>query len=59
MRIEDASVETAVKDIASLLAAAYQRLVKVGRLPANSDNDDLDNETGLSPHVVDGRRTRR
>ena len=59
MRTEDRSVEAAVKEIASLLAAAYQRYVNVVRLAAKPPDNELDNETDSSPHVVDARRTRR
>ena len=59
MRTEDRSVEAAVKEIASLLAAAYQRYVKVVRLAAKPVDDDLDKPAESSPHVVDARRTRR
>jgi hypothetical protein len=59
VRIEDASVETVVKEISGLLAAAYQRHVKVVRVAANSSDEELDNAADSSPHVVDGRRTRR
>ena len=59
MRTEDRSVEPAVKEIASLLAAGYQRYVNVVRLAAKPPEDDLDNQAESSPHVVDTRRTRR
>jgi hypothetical protein len=59
MRHDDLSVETAVKEIAGLLATAYQRYIKVVRLAPQQSDDDLDNEPDSSPHVVDARRTRR
>ena len=59
MRTEERSVEAVVKEIASLLAAAYQRYVNVVRLAAKPPDDDLDNRAESSPHVVDARRTRR
>lgn len=59
MRTEDRSVEAVVKEIASLLAAAYQRYVNVVRLAAKPPDDDLDKQADSSPHVVDARRTRR
>ena len=49
MRTEDRSVEAAVMEIASLLAAAYQRHQKVVRLPANSSDEELDNSAESSP----------
>jgi hypothetical protein len=58
MRSEDPSTEAAIKEVAGLLVAAYQRRVKVVRLTI-SDKDGLDNKTPSSPHVVDGRRTER
>jgi hypothetical protein len=59
MRHDDLSVETAVKEIAGLLATAYQRYIKVVRLAPQQSDDDLDNQPDSSPHVVDARRTRR
>ena len=59
MRHDDLSVETAVKEIAGLLATAYQRYIKVARLPPVLADDELDNLPDSSPHVVDARRTRR
>lgn len=59
MRTDDLTVGAAVKEIASLLAAAYQRYVSVVRLGAKPPDDDLDNRAESSPHVVDARRTRR
>ena len=59
MRHDDLSVETAMKEIAGLLATAYQRYLKVLRLAPKPPDDDLDNEPDSSPHVVDARRTRR
>jgi len=59
MRHDDLSVETAVKEIAGLLATAYQRYLKVLRLAPEPPDEELDNLPDSSPHVVDGRRTRR
>jgi len=59
MRHDDLSVETAVKEIAGLLATAYQRYIKVARLAPKPPEDELDNVPDSSPHVVDARRTRR
>jgi hypothetical protein len=59
MRNEDQSVEAAVKEIASLLATAYQRYIKAVRLAPQQSDDELDNQPDSSPHVVDARRTRR
>jgi hypothetical protein len=59
MRNDDLSIETAVKEIAGLLATAYQRYLKVLRLAPKPPDDDLDNLPVSSPHVVDTRRTRR
>jgi hypothetical protein len=59
MRNEDLSVEAAVKEIAGLLATAYQRYIKAMRLAPQPSDDDLDNRPDSSPHVVDARRTRR
>ena len=59
MRHDDLSVETAVKEIAGLLATAYQRYLKVLRLTPKPPDDELDNVPDSSPHVVDARRTRR
>jgi hypothetical protein len=44
MRNEDLSVETAVTEIAGLLATAYQRYLKVLRLAPKPPDDDLDTE---------------
>ena len=59
MRQDDLSVETAVKEIAGLLATAYQRYLKVMRLAPKPTDDELDNLPDSSPNVVDARRTRR
>ena len=59
MRHDDLSVEVAVKEIAGLLATAYQRYIKAVRLAPQQSDDDLDNQPDSSPHVVDARRTRR
>ena len=59
MRHDDLSVETALKEIAGLLATAYQRYLEVTRLAPKPPEDDLDNQPDSSPHVVDTRRTRR
>jgi len=58
MRHDDLSVDTAVKEIAGLLAAAYQRYLKALRLPPKPTDDELDNLPDSSPHGVDARRTR-
>jgi hypothetical protein len=42
VRNEDLSVETAVKEIAGLLATAYQRYIKVARLAPGPPDDELD-----------------
>ena len=59
MRYDDLSLETAVKEIAGLLATAYQRYLKVMRLAPKPPDDELANVPDSSPHVVDARRTRR
>ena len=59
MRHDDLSVETAVKEIAGLLAMAYQRYIKAVRLAPAPADDELDNLPDSSPHVVDARRTGR
>ncbi len=59
MRNEDPSVEVALKGIAGILATAYQRYVKVMRIPRDKSDKELDNSAVSSPHVVDARRNRR
>ena len=59
MRHDDLSIETAVKEIAGLLATAYQTYLKVVRVAPKPPDEELDNQPDSSPHVVDARRTRR
>jgi alpha-ketoglutarate-dependent taurine dioxygenase len=59
MRKDDLLVETALKEIAGILAAAYQRYRKVVRIAPTESEKELDNSADSSTHVVDARRTRR